>query len=773
MKCRTNEGRARRYLCVLGLFALLLTAPSCARSPKAEEIVDSAPVDVPVEKSAAAIEQPPPEPEVHYDFVDNLARCDAYHQQGSLVDLGSPAAEGIAGDWSLAPEEEPPVVERDGALWAEITTRTASFRFIQEISSPVSVLLRARGGSARRVSVSIGGQTVGVLSLARNQARILSSRSSYNPVSAGEQTISLRFIGPARPDEAFAEIDWIRIVPTNAPSSNPNYAPTLGEISYSATIGNIPHRAIALRAPGQVRCMMAIPKGARLRGVIGFAGPGQGDAEVRAVRDGEPPLLLGSFPVVGGEGASWQDFDIPLDRFSEEIVGIELAASSGAPGGRLLFGDPVIVAPRALDSSAPMAKLVVVVVLSSIERSAIPPFAPKGSLPALESLRRRSTVFLRHRSPSSVTSASLASLLTGMSPRRHGLEDIGAKLPDAMTTIAEAARDGSILTAMFTGSPTSFAAFGFDQGWDRFVAISPVSGISAPAPLTEAAAWISENMTNPDARGLLVVHARGGHPPWDVTPSEAADLLPPDYSGSIDPRRAAQAIGRARAKRARYRLTENDRVRMWELYQKGLEGQDRALHQLMEVLRKEELWEETMFIVTSDVGIPKSSRAPFGEGEGLEEKSLELPLWVHFAGGELQGLEVETPTTATDIASTVLGAFGLAVPSSFEGRDLYTIAQSPRFRTARPLGATLDGRYSVRWGDFVLHGVAGRSPSFCDLSNDPTCEYNRLEDVPLLSRAMFRWIWDADSEARRARSNPREPAEIDAETAAALSVWGL
>lgn len=743
-------------------------AVSCRRTPSPEPVADAA---APLPMSAPTAARPN-DPAPVYDFVANLARCDVTHR-GALIDLGSKATGGVDGTWSFAPEEVTPSVERDGATWESVTSRALSYRFVQEIPGPVFVSLRAKARAARKVSVTIDGQPVGVLALDRKQARITSTRSSGFAISPGEHTIALRFVGSSRGSEPLAEVDWIRIAPVVEDQlTTGSYAPpTLRELSYSVTLDGIPHRAIALRAPSAVRCTTAIAEGARLRGVIGFAGAGEGSAEIRGLRDGKEPVSLGRFQVKGGDQAKWTPLDVSLEGVTGDITAIELSALSGAPGGRLVFGDPVIVMPQEAEQPMPQAKLVVVFVLSSIDAARFPPLAAAGSLPVLEELRSRSTAFLRHRSPTTVTSGVMASLLTGMSPRRHGVEDTGARLPDRLTTIAEAARDGSVQTAMFTGSPTTFAPFGFDQGWDRFAAFSPVSGTSATAPITEAAAWVSRHMKDPKARGLVVIHARGGHPPWDVTGSEASDLAPVDYSGSMEPRRSAQVIARARAKKSRYRLSEADRIRMWALYEKGLAGQDRALGALVETLRKDDLWKDTLFVVTSDTGV--SNRAPFGEGEDLSEESLSVPLWVRFPAGDKKGLTVDTPTAVTDVSRTVLAALGLGIPKHFEGADLYATATAQAFASARPLGATLGSRYSVRWGDFLLHGTAGKSPVLCDLSQDPSCENSRLDPMPIVSRAMFRWMWDADFAARQARSEPREPATVDADTAAALSVWGL
>lgn len=759
----------------LALSAFLALSTSCRDegSPEAEIEAGAAPEPV-ATASSAVVESPPTELVPHFDFIDNLARCEPQYQ-GASIDLGTPFSYGLDGSYSLAPEREQPILERDGAQWALVHDRTISFRFVQERTSQVFVSLRAKGRRANRVAIAVDDISLGTIALDRRDGRVVKTRGSSYSFPPGEHTVTLRFVGRlARGNDPLAEIDWIRIAPVDADRPRSTYqAPTLRDISYSASLGGIPHRSIALRPSGKLHCTTSIGRGARLRGAVGFAGLGEGQAEIRALRDGEEPLTLGSFQVKGGEKASFVDFDLPLDALEGQVAAIELHAVSGAPSGRVLFGDPVVVVPRAVASKPPSARLVVVVVLSSLEASRFPPRAEAGSLPILEELRQRSTVYLRHRSPTSFTGASVASLLTGLSPRTHGLEDLESRLPEAVTTIAEAARDGSIQTAMFTGSPTTFAPFGFDQGYDRFFAISPVSGISSTAPLTEAASWVGRHLKDPKSRALVVVHARGGHPPWDVTGAEAADLLPHDYSGPMEPRRSAQVLGRARSKRTRFRLTENDRIRMWGLYEKGLEGQDRALGTLVETIRKEGLWDETMFVVTGDVGISTSSRAPFGEGEDLDEASLEIPLWVRFAKGELQGVEVDTPTTPMDVAGTVLAALDLPVPKGFESVDLHATALGPSFPAARPLGAVQGDRYSVRFGDHLLIGTAGRFPMLCDRGVDPACENDRLEAAPLLSRAMFRWMWVTDLTARKARHVPREAVVIDDELAAAMSVWGL
>jgi hypothetical protein len=289
--------------------------------------------------------------------------------------------------------------------------------------------------------------------------------------------------------------------------------------------------------------------------------------------------------------------------------------------------------------------------------------------------------------------------------------------------------------------------------------------------LTEAARWTVDHMKSSDARALVVVHARGGHPPWDVTLNESAKLPPSEYSGPMEARRAGELIARARARHSRFRLSENDRTRMWAIYEAALTGQDRALGQFVDALKKANLWQDALFIVTGDVSNGSDGRAPFGDGEELAESLLRLPLWVHFPGGALGGKRVDTPTAVTDVSRSILDALRLPTPDGFEGVNLFAVASGAAAPTGRALAATLGSRYSLRLGDLVLSGTAGKVPALCDVASDPTCEVDRIEKMPRAGTFLFRLAYDAESAAQK-RRHAREPATVDANTAAALQVWG-
>jgi hypothetical protein len=698
--------------------------------------------------------------------VDRLARCEVDHR-GVLFDLGSPAMPGIVGTWAIGSDPGIADVEHDGATWARVTASRSILRFVLDDPMPFFVSMRVKGVAARNATVLVDSKPIGFLPLVRGQIRIVSTRLTSAPVPAGAHALEIRFTGTLRGNtDPLAEIDWVRLGVSVDETST--YAPpTQREIVTNATLGGEPHRSITLRAPSSVRCTTFIPPKAVLHTAIGFAGTGWAGAEVLVRSDGEPPVSIGAAQVEGGDSARWKSVDLPLDAFAGKIATIELRADTASPGGRLLFGDPAVFVPGDGPAAPPPARLVVVVVFAGVDRSRL----TQGAYPALADLSHTATTFDLHRAPTTVTAGVIASLITGLSPRAHAVEDPGARLP-ALTTIAVAARDGSVQTAMFTGCPTTFEAFGFSRGWDKYAAYSPVEGAPAIAPIADAADWTVNHMGSRGARALVVVHARGGHPPWDVTPQEAAKLPPVDYAGQMEPRRGGEIIARARGKKTRFRLTEHDRTRMWAIYEMAMAGQDRALGAFVDSLRKAGLWDDTLFVVTGDVPMNAGGRGPFGDGEDLSEQMLSLPLIVHFPGGAHAGAKVAAPTGVTDLSHALLDALGLPIPEGFTGEDPFALASGSVAPAGRLLWATLGRRFSARWGDLVLSGTPGKPPSLCDLSSDPNCETDRFDKLPRAAQALWRATCDAEIGSMRFQHASREPATIDPNTAAALTVWG-
>jgi arylsulfatase A-like enzyme len=406
----------------------------------------------------------------------------------------------------------------------------------------------------------------------------------------------------------------------------------------------------------------------------------------------------------------------------------------------------------------------------------LPPYDDAASLPTLAKLASEGVVFRQHRATTSTSAGSFASLLTGLSATTHTLTDGGGRLPARFATVATLARDGRAATGMFTGNPTSFETFGFNRGWDRFEAFSPVSGTSARGPMRHAAAWLEERLSGGGSDQILVVvHAQAGHPPWAISPDDLQKLPPEEYTGPIEARRGGQILSRERRRKpGRTTLKAQDRVRIDGYVAHALGQEDAAMTELLEVLRKRGVLDQSLVVITSDVAMGGGSRIPFGDGETLEEDLLEIPLVVRFPDRKLAGQQVKSPTTSVDVARTVLAALQLDAPVVMGGRDLLEVATHPdRFAISEQFAA-LGPSYATRWGDLLLSGSSPQRPTTCNLAVTDDCEQDETSRVPFLASFLWRRTYDhyRDPERLFQPTPSREPATLDPDTVSALTVWG-
>jgi arylsulfatase A-like enzyme len=376
-------------------------------------------------------------------------------------------------------------------------------------------------------------------------------------------------------------------------------------------------------------------------------------------------------------------------------------------------------------------------------------------------------------------------MLTGLSPRDHGASGADAALAPSVFTVAEAARQAGIVTAMFTANPSTTEPYGFARGWESFVSVLPGSeDTAATAIFEDVGRWLESHK---DERFFVVIHARGGHPPWDVTSEELKDLPPANYTGSLEPKHAGEALAKARKAGGGRLFADPDRERAFALHGKALVDHDAALGALAARLRAMHRAEDTAWIVTGDIGIDATAHVPFLEDEALEEGALAVPLVVRAPGGTLTG-RVATATSAADVAPTILEAFGLPPPAHLRGESLWAIASASGKRPGgeRPLIAATTTRFSARWGPFAVVGARDHEVKVCDLSLDPDCVTDVRASHPLAAEALHALAWGElvagpnekapdsrpDTKTETRTETPAPKVVADGVTSAALKVWG-
>jgi hypothetical protein len=705
----------------------------------------------------------------------DLAHCRVDHA-GPFLDLGSAASAGRHGFSSAAPSDL--AIEGFGDHGhTRFGARDAEYDFwLTEAATGLELRVRAQGGSAATLSASVDQYRLGTLRVRADGFRTSSFPALESSLGPGRHQLRLRWSGRGSGDaHAFGLIEWLHWA-TPGSSATAYRAPRERSLVSDAAFGGAPRKALVLESPSSVSCPVQLTGQSELH--LGLAAPSDSAGLLRLLvrRDGKAPESLLERRVGGpGAAARWEDVTVDLASFGSDLVQLELAVSSDASAARVAVSEPELVrpAPAIAPSSA---QLVVLVIASGLSRELLPPFEGTRKLKHLSRLMEASARFPDYRVPTTLTGGVVASLLSGLPPPTVGSQGPHARLPAQWALLSERIHELSGESAFYTGVPFTRAAFGFDRGWNRYAAFSPVQDIAATAPVEQARGWLEEALgRDPSSRRLLVVHLRGAHPPWDLSHDEVAELEPRDYAGALEARRGGLILANLRSnpKPGLRHLTPADSVRLHALEIAALAKQDDALGGLIEFLERAGLWDRTLLAFTGDVAAGDAPDLPFGEAHALTEDRLLVPLWIKFPQAAFAGNTVPGLVTTRDVTTTLSDALGLHAWVGAEGVDLYQLAAGAGPPAGRPLVASLGSEYATRWGAWLLRGVSPRTPNLCDLAVDPACSNDILERSPLAAEALWRATFEEQRRAQSMASTERfELPPLDKESAAAVEVWG-
>ncbi len=674
------------------------------------------------------------------------------------------------------------VVEHDGALWARVATKELKGRFLStrdgtlgpdgERVTSVEVKLRPRG--AKFMSVLVNDKPFGTQALVSGEIATVTVTGLQRTVVSGVNTISLLFRGSAKGGRAdvMADVQWARLNGASGSSAPPTYR----DLVTQSTAGGESKRAITLQGPAIARCLVWAPPGSVFDGSVALLGKVEGGASVHLLRDGKPPRVL--FEKRLSADGAWNPIHIPIGNVGARGEYAVVEFGSVTPGARLAFAEPRISVKPGEIPPEPVARGVVLVILGSLAPSTMALFGGSIDLPELQRFATEGVVFANQRSVSTWARESVAAMLTGVmhddapdparerSAARRRVRTPPRELKAIVSgdiTASSALQQAGVATAMFTANPTTTAPFGFDRGWATFQPMISRAAGHARDLFDEAARWIDEH---PSQRFFVVIHARGGHPPWDVTSHELKLMPPAGYMGLIEPLHANQLLAVAGRPQ---RLSAADRERATALYSAALKAHDVALGHLLASLRAHHA-SDTLVAVTSDIAMRDGAAVPFEDGAELDYAHLNVPLVVRFPGKRLAGRRVVAATSNVDIANTVIAAFGLPPPVSFRGANLWALANDRQAEERGEL-ATTRGRFSAQRGNWVMFGPIRNSldsSTLCDLLGRG-CPADEKSTAPF----WFEGMRAESARLLRELGPPRvEEAAIDYALRAALTAWG-
>jgi arylsulfatase A-like enzyme len=323
-------------------------------------------------------------------------------------------------------------------------------------------------------------------------------------------------------------------------------------------------------------------------------------------------------------------------------------------------------------------------------------YAARPTSPRIDALAEEALLFEVHLAAAPWTTPSHMSLLTGLTPTRHGVtgSDRGLRealqgerpierLPEAITTLAEALASQGYATAAFTGGATLDPRIGFDQGFRAY----DTSMVKLDhGRIERVLEWIDDHDEGPF---FLFWHTFEVHAPY-LAPDFLGDVLPPERARALGDRlqslpekngwKQVRAAKKVMRKHGAY-TPEVTRA----LYDGGVRSFDRWFGALVDGLRERGLYDRTLLVLTSDHGeqLGEEGRpGPFGDGfynvhgHTLFEELVRIPLVIRLPGSS-GGRRVAPVTASIDVMPTILDLVGVAAPPEMQGRSLRPLWESP------------------------------------------------------------------------------------------------
>jgi arylsulfatase A-like enzyme len=291
--------------------------------------------------------------------------------------------------------------------------------------------------------------------------------------------------------------------------------------------------------------------------------------------------------------------------------------------------------------------------------------------PHLDELASDGVLFERAYSSAPWTLASLASILTGLSPSVHTLTDIKARLPDGLPTLAHSMTRAGYHTGAIVLNDLLHPRANLDLGFDDYIFLrEPSFGASfgagllqrllprmfpsPPWPRTEditsmALRWI-EAHRNQDF--FLWIHYYDPHAPFtpphrylpDVTPPEGMSL---DFYGQKD-----VTSGLAVPTRAERQWIES-------LYRAEVRSLDDGIGALVDGLKGFGLYDDSLIVFTSDHGEEFWDHGAHGHGHTLYRELLAVPLIVKPPYASVSGRRVDARVSSEAVTPTILELCGM------------------------------------------------------------------------------------------------------------------
>ncbi len=290
--------------------------------------------------------------------------------------------------------------------------------------------------------------------------------------------------------------------------------------------------------------------------------------------------------------------------------------------------------------------------------------------PRIDALAREGTLFRNTFAPVPRTTQSVATILTGLSPKHHRARGLFSFLPPANTTLAEILGERGYSTRAVVSNIFLQPGKGFEQGFESYSnPRSRFAGNSSREITDEALQGL--RALSPGPPFFLWVHYLDPHWSYDPAP-ELAEKFDPGYRPSEAMREMLEGKFHKGDIIFNNPLPPEDRRHVEALYDGEIAQVDAQVGRLLDGIPPE-IRKDLLIVLTSDHGESLGEHGySYAHGEYLYDGTLRVPLVFAFPGRIAAGAAEERAVALMDIAPSILRLLGLPDRPGMDGAPLFT-----------------------------------------------------------------------------------------------------
>ncbi|NIM06608.1 MAG: sulfatase-like hydrolase/transferase, partial [Armatimonadetes bacterium] len=345
----------------------------------------------------------------------------------------------------------------------------------------------------------------------------------------------------------------------------------------------------------------------------------------------------------------------PMARWRKVVLAVItlLALLAGARAAGIVFG-----------STRPNLILITIDTLRTDHLGAYG--SDRGLTPNLDVFAQESTLYEAAYVPSPWTLPSFGAMFTGRPPSACGLKTDAseltkwyyseATLPEDVPILSQALREAGYYTAAIITNPFLSRQRGLNRGFDYFLHESEApkeklrefQAHQAFTVTEHARGWLAQNRQEPF---FLWLHYLDPHVPYASpdTPETLRNKYPEQWKIY---RRYWYHLMSDAPPPIRDLYIEFCR----KMYAEEVRYVDRWVGVLLEELRRSEIYDETLVVITSDHGEELFDHGGFEHGHSLHEEVLWVPLLIKWPQGWQADKRIKQTTALMDLAPTFLKA---------------------------------------------------------------------------------------------------------------------